>query len=79
MGQKVHPIAFRLGLNQRHQSEWFQPAHIYSELIVEDQKIRQALLQKYTQKSMLKDPELKNFADPYILIMNLNHQFRASL
>ena len=67
MGQKVHPIAFRLGLNQRHQSEWFQPAHIYSELIVEDQKIRQALLQKYTQKSMLKDPELKNFADPYIL------------
>ena len=71
MGQKVHPVAFRLGLNQRHQSEWFQPPHIYSDLIVEDQKIRQELLKKYTQKAMLKDPDLKNFADPYILTIRI--------
>jgi len=49
MGQKVHPVAFRLGLNQRHQSEWFQPKHIYPELIIEYQMIRQKLFAKYTQ------------------------------
>jgi small subunit ribosomal protein S3 len=51
MGQKVHPIAFRLGLNQRHQSEWFQSASNYSNLVFEDQKIRNALLKKYTKEA----------------------------
>ena len=51
MGQKVHPVAFRLGLNQRHQSEWFQSTSTYSDLVFEDQKIRNGLLKKYTKEA----------------------------
>jgi small subunit ribosomal protein S3 len=54
MGQKVHPIAFRLGLNQRHQSEWFQSSKKYPEIIFEDQKIRDMLIQTYKNAGISK-------------------------
>ena len=79
MGQKVHPVAFRLGLNQRHQSEWFQPKHTYPELIIEDQMIRQKLFAKYTQKALLKDSKIKTIADPYILKIRIVRDIEKNL
>lgn len=41
MGQKIHPIGFRLGITQEHKSRWFADAKRYPELLEEDYKIRQ--------------------------------------
>ena len=40
MGQKVNPLGFRLGVSQKHISHWFIDNHQYSQLVVEDQFIR---------------------------------------
>jgi len=39
LGQKVHPIGFRLGINKTWDSKWFAEAN-YSELLHEDIKLR---------------------------------------
>jgi small subunit ribosomal protein S3 len=48
MGQKVHPIGFRLATNKNWKSRWFR-VYGYSDWLVEDYKIRKFL--KTTQKS----------------------------
>nr|UXE30999.1 ribosomal protein S3 [Ostreobium quekettii] len=40
MGQKIHPIGFRLGITKNHQSKWFIDSIFYSNLVVEDYFIR---------------------------------------
>jgi small subunit ribosomal protein S3 len=41
MGQKVHPIGFRLGYTKEHSSCWYADAKFYPQLLQEDYKIRQ--------------------------------------
>ena len=45
MGQKVHPIGFRLGINKDWDSKWFAGKE-YSSLVLEDYKIRKFLKKK---------------------------------
>lgn len=40
MGQKTHPLGFRLGITQEHKSSWYAKFHHYSNLLEEDDKIR---------------------------------------
>jgi len=40
VGQKTHPLGFRLGITQEHKSSWFIPLNKYSILLEEDYKIR---------------------------------------
>lgn len=40
MGQKIHPIGFRLGITKEHQSCWYADTKRYPELLQEDQRIR---------------------------------------
>lgn len=49
MGQKVHPIGFRLGQTQTHSSQWFATKNNYSQFLLEDHFIRQMLL-KYSKR-----------------------------
>jgi small subunit ribosomal protein S3 len=46
MGQKIHPIGFRLGVTQEHRSRWFADPGRYPELLQEDYKIRQYIASK---------------------------------
>lgn len=46
MGNKIHPIAFRLGPVYTWTSRWFSTAKNYQNLVVEDAKLRKALLLK---------------------------------
>ncbi len=46
MGQKTHPIGFRLGVSQDWQSKWFNEKH-YSEYLLEDEKIRNTVKKEY--------------------------------
>lgn len=43
MGQKTHPLGFRVGITEPHRSRWYAPKALYGELLVEDYKIRQYL------------------------------------
>lgn len=53
MGQKVHPIGFRLGINKNWDSRWFAGKE-YSEFILEDFKIRKFLKEKLQQAGVAK-------------------------
>ncbi len=41
MGQKVHPVGFRLGINRSWESNWFAKKSEYGKYLIEDFKIRQ--------------------------------------
>lgn len=47
MGQKVHPLGFRLGITKKHKSQWFAKTTHYPHLVVEDSFIRKILLEKF--------------------------------
>lgn len=40
MGQKTHPLGFRLGITQKHRSSWFETKENYPTILEEDYKIR---------------------------------------
>ena len=51
MGQKIHPLGFRVGITKPHQSEWFARFHKnhYSQAVVEDRLIRQTLISLFPE------------------------------
>jgi len=58
LGQKVHPLGFRLVTTQKHRSIWFTDFKEYPSLICEDAAIR-TFIQKKTQHSGIAKIELK--------------------
>jgi len=40
MGQKTHPLGFRLGITQEHKSTWYANFNQYANVLKEDDKIR---------------------------------------
>ena len=43
MGQKTHPLGFRLGITQEHRSVWYASFNSYANLLKEDEQIRKYL------------------------------------
>jgi|TARA_B110000977_G_C11075121_1_gene490894 small subunit ribosomal protein S3 len=54
VGQKTHPLGFRLGITQKHKSAWFTNLNQYSELLKEDDQIRTYL------KTLMKTASISN-------------------
>nr|YP_008144846.1 30S ribosomal protein S3 [Grateloupia taiwanensis]AGO19901.1 30S ribosomal protein S3 [Grateloupia taiwanensis] len=52
MGQKTHPLGFRIGITQKHKSSWFSTMKLYPELIEEDYKIRLYIKKKLSTASI---------------------------
>jgi small subunit ribosomal protein S3 len=48
LGQKTHPIGFRLGFNKTWSSRWFSKGHDYSRLIHEDLAMKKEIKNKYS-------------------------------
>ncbi|HAV41024.1 MAG TPA: 30S ribosomal protein S3 [Acidobacteria bacterium] len=48
MGQKTHPIGFRLGFNKQWTSRWFAKGKNYARLIHEDLQMKKAVRDKYS-------------------------------
>jgi len=40
MGQKTHPLGFRLGITQQHKSKWYANFNQYADILKEDNSIR---------------------------------------
>ncbi|HIJ19728.1 MAG TPA: 30S ribosomal protein S3 [Deltaproteobacteria bacterium] len=53
MGQKVHPISFRLGITKSWDSRWFAGKH-YSDFVLEDYNIRKFLKKRVSQAGISK-------------------------
>eukprot|EP00879_Flechtneria_rotunda_P000017 GHRR01000027.1.p1 GENE.GHRR01000027.1~~GHRR01000027.1.p1 ORF type:complete len:779 (+),score=-82.32 GHRR01000027.1:5300-7636(+) len=51
MGQKIHPLGFRIGITKKHQSVWFARfhKHQYAQSVFEDKFLRQNLLKLFPQ------------------------------
>lgn len=45
MGQKIHPLGFRVGITKRHQAEWYARfhKHQYAQTVLEDRLLRKTL------------------------------------
>ena len=52
MGQKTHPLCFRLGITQTHKSLWYSPMKRYSTILQEDYQIRQFIKDKLRNASL---------------------------
>ena len=63
MGQKIHPVGFRLGFNKTHQSKWFARSFIYPSLISEDYFIRNTLFKQFTNGLISKIEIQRKFDD----------------
>ena len=48
MGQKVHPLSFRLGITETWRSRWYARKKEFGALVVQDSKIRLYLKKNYT-------------------------------
>ena len=58
MGQKVHPLGFRVGITKKHQSQWFARfnKYKYSQSVLEDTMLRKTLINLFPE---LLNPVLK--------------------
>ena len=54
MGQKTHPLGFRIGITQKHRSSWFAKASDYPKLLEEDFMIRDHIEKKLINASISK-------------------------
>ena len=50
MGQKTHPVGFRIGITEDHKSKWFAPKKAYGEFLVEDYKLREYIDNKLNRR-----------------------------
>jgi len=46
MGQKTHPLGFRIGITQKHKSSWFANKKQYPQFLQEDYQIRSSIEKK---------------------------------
>ncbi|RKY99089.1 MAG: 30S ribosomal protein S3 [Candidatus Hydrothermota bacterium] len=54
MGQKVHPIGFRIGINKDWQSHWFARGKDYEKFLHEDLKIREYVRKRFKEAGISK-------------------------
>ena len=62
MGQKVHPIGFRLGITKEHSSNWYAEKSQYTKNLLNDIEVREFLLSKLSHASVSK-VEIERTAD----------------
>jgi len=53
MGQKIHPLGFRINITQKHKSSWFSSTKMYSKLLQEDHNIRAHILNRLKAASIV--------------------------
>jgi small subunit ribosomal protein S3 len=51
MGQKIHPVGFRIGVNRKWVSNWYNPT-LAPEYINEDRRIRDLVTERYRRASV---------------------------
>jgi small subunit ribosomal protein S3 len=62
VGQKIHPVGFRLGITKEHKSCWYADTKRYPDLLQEDYQIRQ-YLEKNLNNAGIADIRIERKAD----------------
>ncbi len=62
MGQKIHPVGFRLGVTKEHKSRWYSDPQKYPQILQEDYKIRQ-YVEKTLSNASLSNIRIERKAD----------------
>ena len=62
MGQKIHPIGFRLGITKEHKSRWYADKRRYPELLQEDLAVRKHI-EKNLSNAGIADIRIESKAD----------------
>jgi len=71
MGQKTHPIGFRLGGVQDWRAHWFaSKASDYRRLTQEDQKIRELINDQYAESGAISRVEIERGAQDLVVTIN---------
>ena len=68
MGQKVNPVGFRLGLTQRHSTQWYTNSNNYAALVDQDYKIRQYIYKSFPDSRIVKI-DIQRIADQVRILM----------
>ncbi len=68
MGQKTHPIGFRLGITKDWKSKWFDQLN-YDKLVAEDHTIRRYLNQRLAE-AMVSDIIIRRLSNRVIISIN---------
>lgn len=68
MGQKVNPVGFRLGLTQRHSTQWYTNSNNYAALVDQDYKIRQHIYKSFPDSRIVKI-DIQRIADQVRILM----------
>ncbi len=71
MGQKTHPLGFRLGISTGWKSRWFAEGKSYSDFAIEDVIIRR-FLEKNLATSGLDQAEIEREADKVRIILRVS-------
>jgi small subunit ribosomal protein S3 len=71
MGQKVNPIGFRLGIFLPWKSRWFSDTKQYKEFLIEDIKIRKALLEKLKLAGVV-DVEIERLPKSMVIVITVS-------
>lgn len=69
MGQKIHPLGFRLGITRDHKSKWFVNSLFYPSLVSEDYFIRKNLFKKFQNIGIIDLNIKRKFNDQIHLII----------
>lgn len=69
MGQKVHPVGFRLGITQTHLSQWFAHKKKYSKYLCEDNFLRKKLQQQFENARLEKIEISRKIEDALALVI----------
>lgn len=60
MGQKVHPIGFRIGITKEHNSKWYAKSSDYARLMKADDELREKFAKFLNSLSTLKQRKSEN-------------------
>lgn len=69
MGQKVHPIGFRLGIYRMWNARWFASRSKYGALLIEDMKIRR-FLKSALEKAEVSSVEIEKAGDSIRIVIH---------
>lgn len=67
MGQKTHPIGFRIGISKSHKSFWYANSLTYSKLLKDDNLIRNYINIKLKEKISISDIEINKKGNDIIV------------
>ena len=75
MGQKVHPLGFRLTTTQKHRSVWFAEFQNYPKLIEEDSNSVAPCLGQHTKEILLN----QGYSSEEILNLKIQNHIASAL